>query len=104
METAIEAVGQRHIIAYEIKPLNMDHLLALVAQMDRRKQTEKRLVEYEKLDRFKSNLLSPVSHELRPPLAITKMYSTMLLSYDRGLRRDEKRRYLLPLDKRCLLQ
>ena len=99
LETAIEAVGQRHIIAYETKPLNMDHLLALVAQVNERKKAEKRLVEYEELDRFKGNLLSLVSHELRTPLAITKGYSTMLLDYDRRLRRDEKRRYLESIDK-----
>ncbi len=50
------------------------------------------------VDRLKSQLLSAVSHELRTPLASIKGYSTMLLDYDRRLRRDEKREYLESID------
>jgi len=43
LETAVEVVGQRHVVAYEIKPLNMDHLLALIRQVVGRKQAEEAL-------------------------------------------------------------
>ena len=99
METAVEAVGQKHIVAYETKPLNMDHLLALVKQVVERRQIETKMVEYEELDRLKSNLLSTVSHELRTPLSIIKGYSTMLVDYDRRLRSAEKRGYLESIDR-----
>ncbi|MBA7679597.1 Sensor protein kinase WalK [subsurface metagenome] len=48
---------------------------------------------------MRTELLSNVSHELRTPLATVKGYSTMLLDYDRRLRRDEKRKYLRFIDK-----
>jgi PAS domain S-box-containing protein len=43
LESAIEAVGRRDVIAYITKPLNMDHLLALVKQVTERKQVEEML-------------------------------------------------------------
>ncbi len=99
MDGIIELVGRREIVAYETKPLEMDRLLALIAQVVERKRAEKKVVEYEELDRLKSNLLSTISHELRTPLAIIKGYSTMLLDYDRRLRQDEKGQYLESIDR-----
>ncbi len=63
------------------------------------KHLETKMFEYEELDRLKSDLLSTVSHELRTPLATIKGYSTMLLDYDRRLKRDEKREYLSSIDR-----
>jgi len=40
LDSAIEAVAQKNIIAYETKPINMDHLLALIRQVSERKQAE----------------------------------------------------------------
>ena len=99
LETAVEAVRLRHVIAYEIKPLNMDHLLALITQVVERRRVEQKIVEYEELNKLKSNLLSTVSHELRTPLAIIKGYSTMLLDYDRRLGKEEKEQCLESIDK-----
>ncbi len=99
MESSVEAVGQRQVVAYEIKPLNMDHILGLITQVVERKQAEKRMVEYKELDKLKSNLLSTVSHELRTPLAIIKGYSTMLVDYDNRLMPDEKNEYLQSIGK-----
>lgn len=99
VETAVEAVGQRHIIAYETKPLDMNHILILITQVAERKQAEERVVEYEELDRLKGNLLATVSHELRTPLAIIKGYSTMLVDYNRRLRSEEKKEYLQSIDR-----
>ncbi|MBF8266112.1 MAG: response regulator [Dehalococcoidia bacterium] len=59
-----------------------------------RNRLEKKMVEYEELDKLKTNLLSTVSHELRTPLATIKGYGTLLLDYDRRLKRDEKLEYL----------
>jgi len=59
---------------------------------------ERKTTEYEELDKLKGGLLSTVSHELRTPLASIKGYSTMLLDYDKRLRRTEKRQYLDAID------
>jgi len=228
LETAVKVIGQRHIVAYETKPLNIDHLLALIQQVVERKQAEEalreerdraqkyldfagvmlvavdtnqkvthinrkgceilggkeeeivgknwidnfvpekvreevaavfdklmtgetesveyfehpvltkpygvtyiawhntvltdeagniagilcsgediterqllwqKMVEYEELDKLKSNLLSTVSHELRTPLAIIKGYSTMLLDYDKRLTQEEKNEHLRSIDR-----
>ena len=48
MDSAIEAVKQRSIVAYETKPLNIDHLLALISQVAERKQVEDLLKESER--------------------------------------------------------
>jgi signal transduction histidine kinase len=64
-----------------------------------RKHLQKRVVEYEELNKLKSNLLSTVSHELRTPLTTIKGYSTMLLDYDNRLEQDEKQEYLSAIDR-----
>jgi len=43
METAIEAVKQKNIVAYQTKPLDMDNLLVLTRQVLKRKQYEEML-------------------------------------------------------------
>ncbi len=62
------------------------------------KRLEKKVVEYEELDKLKSDLLSTVSHELRTPLAVIKGYSQMLISYGRRLGKEEKENYLQAID------
>jgi len=99
LETAIESVQQRRIIAYETKPLDVEHLLALIRQIIERKQAEQKLLEYQELDKMKSDLLSIVSHELRTPLAVIKGYSTMLVDYDKRLSLSEKRADLMSIDR-----
>lgn len=74
-------------------------VLGSFMDITQRKQVEKKMFEYEELDRLKSDLLSTVSHELRTPLATIKGYSTMLLDYDRRLKRDEKREHLSSIDR-----
>ncbi|MFA5316036.1 MAG: PAS domain S-box protein [Dehalococcoidales bacterium] len=59
-----------------------------------RKQLEKKMVEYQEINKLKSDLLSTVSHELRTPLATIKGYATILVDYDSRLANDEKREYL----------
>ena len=62
------------------------------------KQLERKTTEYVEVNKLKNSLLSTVSHELRTPLASIKGYATMLLDYDKRLRRNEKRRYLDAID------
>jgi DNA-binding NtrC family response regulator len=98
LETAIDAVKQGYIVAYEVKPLNMDHIVALVTQIIERKKLERKLIEYEELNRLKGELLAEVSHELRTPLATIKGYSTMMLNYEPRLWRSERHEYLKSID------
>ena len=74
-------------------------LLIFDTDITERKLAEGKMFEYEELNKLKSNILSTVSHELRTPLGTIKGYSTMLIDYDRRLRRDEKRDYLEAIDK-----
>jgi K+-sensing histidine kinase KdpD len=98
LETAIKAVKQEHIVAYEVKPLDMDNILALATQIIERKKMAKQLIVYEELNKLKSDLLAKVSHELRSPLATIKGYSTMLLAYEHRLWHGEKHEYLKAID------
>jgi len=59
----------------------------------------KKMVEYEELNKLKSDLLSMVSHELRTPLAIIKGYSTMLVDYGPRLNLKEKTEHLKSIDR-----
>ena len=47
LETAIEAVGNWNVVAYQTKPLDMDHLLTLTRQLVGRKRAERALWESE---------------------------------------------------------
>ena len=46
-DTAIEAVKHKNVVAYEVKPLNIDHVLALIKQVDERRRVEEVLRESE---------------------------------------------------------
>lgn len=64
-----------------------------------RKQVDKKITEYEELNKLKTDLLSTVSHELRTPLSTIKGYSTMLLDYDQRLNSNEKWEYLKSINR-----
>ena len=82
-------------IRYQGRPATLGNCM----DINERKLLEKKMVEYEELDRLKSDLLSTVSHELRTPLATIKGYSTMILDYDRRLSSKEKNEYLQSIDR-----
>jgi len=53
LDSAIDAVKQREIVAYETKPLAMEHILTLIRQVIERKRTEKELHKaHDYLDRI----------------------------------------------------
>ncbi len=76
-------------------------LAALAASGAERKQAEaaREAENLRELNRLRTELLSNISHELRTPLASIKGFATMLLDYDRRLKRAEKREYLETIDK-----
>ncbi|MDP2931594.1 MAG: PAS domain S-box protein [Chloroflexota bacterium] len=74
-------------------------VVGAVHDITERRQLERKIYEYEELNKLKGNILSTVSHELRTPLATIKGYSTMLLDYERKLRPGEKRECLESIDK-----
>ena len=46
LDTAIKAVKQEHVISYETKPLDMNHLLSIIKQITERKRAEDELKKY----------------------------------------------------------
>lgn len=82
-------------IQYQGRPATLGNNIDITEH----KQLETKMVEYEELDKLKTNLLSTVSHELRTPLAVIKGYSTMLLDYDRRLQESEKQQHLKSIDR-----
>jgi signal transduction histidine kinase len=101
LDSAIEAVKREHIVSYETKPLDFDHLLFIIKQIVHRQQAEKSLAKERllltqrvaerttalnktNLDlasaiRLKDEFLASMSHELRTPLATVLGNSEILL-------------------------
>jgi len=77
-------------------------LIAIVSDMTEHKKAaeeHRKMVEYQELDRLKTNLLSTISHELRTPLASIKGYASLLLTYDRKLKKEQKLESLEAIDR-----
>jgi signal transduction histidine kinase len=69
LDTAIEAVRQEQVVSYEIKPLDMDHLLSVLRQIIKRKKMEDALLQSEKLKSI-GTIAAGISHEFNNILAI----------------------------------
>lgn len=95
LDTAIKAVGQERIIAYETKPLDIVRFLALVRHVMERKKAEEARRE---LDRMKSEFIATVSHELRTPLQ-SIMGFTKLMVQDKAPDLITQTRFLNTIDK-----
>ena len=48
IDNAIHAVSQEHVVSFETKPINIEHLLAIVNQVTKRKQAEQEILESSK--------------------------------------------------------
>ena len=72
--------------------------LGAIVDINDRKQLERKISEYEELDKLKGDILATVSHELRTPLAAIKGYTTMMLDYRKKLKADEAMGYLISID------
>ena len=101
--TALKKDGSRFPVLVYAGPVIKENkgvgLRGIIVDITELKRLERKVVEYEDLNKLKSSLLSTVSHELRTPMAIIKGYSTMLVDYDQRLRPDEKKRYLQSIDE-----
>jgi two-component system cell cycle sensor histidine kinase/response regulator CckA len=73
-------------------------ILGNLMDITERKYLERKVIEYEELNKMKTDLLATVSHELRTPLATIKGYSTMMVDYFSRLNQNEKREYLKSID------
>ncbi len=73
-------------------------ILGNLTDLTERKYLERKVIEYEELNKLKTDLLATVSHELRTPLATIKGYSTMILDYFSKLGSDEIKDYLKSID------
>jgi PAS domain S-box-containing protein len=60
---------------------NREAILGSLMDITERKYLERKVIEYEELDKMKGDILSTVSHELRTPLAAIKGYTTMMLDH-----------------------
>ena len=69
LDSAIEAVRQEQVVSYETKPLDMDHLLAVLRQIMKRKKLEDALLQSEKLKSI-GTITAGISHEFNNILAI----------------------------------
>lgn len=73
-------------------------VLGNLMDISQRKFLERKITEYEELDKMKSDLLATVSHELRTPLTTIKGYSTMILDYHARLEPEDMKDYLESID------
>jgi len=76
-------------------------VLALIEDMTVQKQIDEerqKVVEYRRLDKARTDLLSTVSHELRTPLAGIKGYTTLLMDYYHKLKKAQKWESLAAID------
>jgi PAS domain S-box-containing protein len=82
------------VIHYEGKPA----VLGSIMDITERKYLERKVIEYEELDKLKTSFLSTISHELRTPLASIKGYSTMVLNYSKQLKKSETLEHVRSID------
>ncbi|MGD9118982.1 MAG: ATP-binding protein, partial [Dehalococcoidia bacterium] len=93
--------GQIKWVLQTVSPIHFQGQTAILGNLidiTERKYLERKVIEYEELNKMKTDLLATVSHELRTPLATIKGYSTMMLDYFGRLNHHEKKDYLKSID------
>ena len=71
LESAVEAVKQKKVMAYEIKPLDMNHILPLIKEIAARKEVEASLGKSEKRYREMAELLPDAIYEMDTSMKFT---------------------------------
>ncbi len=69
LDTAIRAVEQEHVVSYEIKPVDMNHLLSTLRQIMKRKKMEEALAHSEKLKSL-GVITAGIAHEFNNILTV----------------------------------
>ena len=101
-------IGKEHIILLAIEDITEQRDIEASLEQTRKaleafkktaaEEDHLKVIEYRKLDKLKTDMLSTVSHELRTPLAGIKGYTTMLMDYYNKLKRTQKWESLLAID------
>jgi PAS domain S-box-containing protein len=97
----IQKNGRVRWVMQMIAPIHYQHkdaILGSLMDITERKYLERKVVEYEELDKLKGDILATVSHELRTPLAAIKGYATMMLDYGTRITADESMEYLISIN------
>src|SRR4030042_628532 len=97
----LNKTGQIKWVMQTVSPIHFEGREAILGNLmdiTERKYLERKVVEYEVLNKLKSDLLATISHELRTPLATIKGYSTMILDYFDRLGTEETRDYIKSID------
>ena len=97
----LNKTGQIKWVMQTVSPIHYEGKEAIqgnLMDITERKYLERKVVEYEELNKMKSDLLATVSHELRTPLATIKGYSTMILDYFARLSVEEIKDYIKSID------
>ena len=71
LESAVHAVKQKSVVAYELKPLDIDHVATLINEIFKRKRAEEALAESERRYREMAELMPDMIYELDISLNVT---------------------------------
>ena len=81
------------------KPAGFVTVIEDITNIKQAEDAQRKLDEYQQIDKLRTNLLSTVSHELRTPLAGIKGYATLLLEYYSKLKKAQKWESLEAIDR-----
>jgi PAS domain S-box-containing protein len=93
--------GRVKWVMQTVAPIHYDNreaILGSLMDITERKYLERKVTEYEELDKMKGDILAAVSHELRTPLAAIKGYATMMLDHHSRITSDESIESLIAIN------
>ena len=97
----LHKTGQIKWVMQTASPIHYEGKQAILGNLmdiTERKYLERKVIEYEEVNKLKSDLLATVSHELRTPLAAIKGYATMILDYYARLSTAETKDHIKSID------